>query len=65
MTQQEEEELLFQKVVNLKKERDMLYAIFEQLDKRFKDGYTCGKCKKKTSGIEQLINQYKKWRKDD
>lgn len=64
MTQQEEEDILFQKVLNLKKERDLLYAIFEQLDKRSKDGYTCKKCKK-NSHLENTINQYKHWRKND
>jgi len=63
MTQEQEEELLFQKVVSLKKERDMLYNIFEQLDKKAGDSYTCKRCNKKMSGVWKALEEYKQWRK--
>lgn len=65
MTQEQEEENLFQKVVFLKKERDLLYVLFEELDELIKSGYACTSCADETSRLFYAYNEYKKWKKDE
>ena len=63
MTQEEEEEILFQKVVNLKKERDYLYVIYEELDELARKGYDGSFNSEDTRGLMFAIQEYKnKWK---
>lgn len=65
MTQEEEEELLFQKVVKLKVEKDLLYVMFEEIDELKKAGYGCYVCDEKLSGLFFAYEEYKKWKNNE
>ncbi len=58
----DEEEELFQKVIDLKKERDMLYVIFEEVNELVKSGYDGPFMGEEVRGIFYSINEYNKWK---
>ena len=65
MTQQEEEDAIFQKVVRMKRENELLMVIFEEVDELVKTGYDGSFMGEEVRGIFHAVNEYKKWRKND
>jgi hypothetical protein len=62
MTQEEEEEALFQKVVKLKRERDFLYVIYEELDELTQKRYDGPFVGEETRGLIFALQEYKNWK---
>lgn len=56
------EDQLFQKIVSMKKENELLMVIFEELDELIKTGYSCYICDEKLSGLISSYEEYKKWK---
>lgn len=56
------EDELFQKIVDLKKERDLLYVLVEEIDEMMELNYTCSSCADETSGLLFAYREYKKWK---
>lgn len=63
MTKEEDE--IFQKIVDLKKERDVLFVIFEELEDLIKSGYNCESCKGKLENLLYSYDEYNKWKTGD
>ncbi len=58
----DEEEALLEKLVRLKKEHELLYVIYEELDDLIKMGYDGPFMGKEISGVISSVIEYKKWK---
>lgn len=59
------EEELYKKIVSLKKEHELLYVIFEEVDDLVKMGYDGPFMGEEVRGIFHAVNEYKKWKKNE
>ena len=57
-----EEEIILQKVKNMKRENELLMVIFEELDELISTGYNGPIKSEKTEGLIFSLQEYKKWR---
>ena len=57
-----EEEELFQKITNLKRERDLLFVVFEEAKDLIKSGYDGPFMGEEVRGIFHAVNEYDKWK---
>ena len=62
MTREEEEDLIFQKVVDMKRENELLMVIFEEVNDLVKSGYDGPFMGEEVRGIFYAVNEYKKWK---
>lgn len=60
-----EEEVLYSKIVNMKRENELLTVIFEEVDELVKSGYDGQFIGEEVRGIFYAIKEYKQWRKDE
>lgn len=62
MTSDEQE--IFDQIVYLKKEKELLYVIYEELDEILNLKYTSLQYSDETSGLFFAHNEYKKWKEN-
>lgn len=59
-----EEQELYNKLVHLKREHELLYVIFEEVNDLIKSGYDGQFMGEEVRGIFYSVNEYKKWKND-
>jgi len=57
-----EEEELYNKLKNMKRENELLMVIYEELDELISSGYNGKLQDESTEGLFYSINEYKKWK---
>lgn len=62
MTKEEEE--IFKKVVDMRRENELLMVLYEELEELKKEGYGCYICDDKLSGLFFAYEEYKKWKQN-
>lgn len=62
MTNEESE--LYEKLVKLKREHELLMVVFEEVDDLVKSGYDGPFMGEEVRGIFYAVNEYKKWKKN-
>ncbi len=60
MTKEEEE--IFQKVIDLRRENELLMVVFEEVNDLVKSGYDGPFMGEEVRGIFYAVNEYKKWK---
>lgn len=57
-----EEEELYNKLKNMKRENELLMVIYEELDELISSGYNGSLQDNSTEGLLYSFNEYKKWK---
>lgn len=63
MTKEEEE--IFEKVVKMRRENELLMVIYEEVNDLVKSGYDGPFMGEEVRGIFYAINEYNKWKRDE